>query len=116
MKKDYAASPTRRIKAAGSPTKTIDPKLGAPRKTAGVRNLPKIDKRASKKGSKKGQSPQSREELSKANSEANNDDQVKNDIKPTPLGPVGSSRKASANANNDSNSGLESLAEEAKEE
>ena len=30
----------------------IDPKLGAPKKTAGVRNLPKIDKAAKRKGDK----------------------------------------------------------------
>ena len=36
---------------AGHTTK-IDPKLGAPKKTAGVRNLPKIDKAAKRKGEK----------------------------------------------------------------
>ena len=33
-------------------TTKIDPKLGAPKKTAGVRNLPKIDKAAKRKPDK----------------------------------------------------------------
>lgn len=36
MKKDYAGSPR---KIRGSPTKSIDPKLGAPRRTAGKADL-----------------------------------------------------------------------------
>ena len=80
----------------GSPTKSIDPKLGAPRKTAGVRNLPKIDKKANGKISK-----------TKKNSENG-----EKDIKPAPLGPLGS-RKTSAQSNDQQ---LESLTEAAKEE
>merc|ERR1740129_983761 len=52
-----SVSPTRKMRPSlrepGSPTKSIDPKLGAPRKTAGVRNLPKIEKKGSKPGSRK---------------------------------------------------------------
>ena len=43
--------------------------------------------------------------------------EVKNDIKPAPLGPLGSRRtSAQSVANSDQPSGLESLAEAAKEE
>ena len=38
MKKDYAGSP-RKIRGPSSPTKSIDPKLGAPRRTAGKIDL-----------------------------------------------------------------------------
>ena len=73
--------------------------------SAGVRNLPKIEKKSSSKG--------------KSSKKGKESDEVKNDIKPAPLGPLGS-RKASAQSNATNNdqpsSGLESLAEAAKEE
>ena len=43
-----SSSPQKRNSADNHTTK-IDPKLGAPRKTAGVRNLPKIETRGKKK-------------------------------------------------------------------
>ena len=42
-------SPQKRNPTENHTTK-IDPKLGAPRKTAGVRNLPKIESRKKKEG------------------------------------------------------------------
>ena len=83
MKKgDFQGSPTRRIKGPISPTKSIDPKLGAPRKTAGVRNLPKIEKKASN----------GRAKAKKSATIA--DGAEKNDIKPAPLASL-ESRKSS---------------------
>ena len=84
----------------------------------GVRNLPKIEKKSSiKSGSKKGQNPAKEAAGAGAASEDSSNTEVKNDIKPAPLGPLGS-RKTSAQsvANSDQPSGLESLAEAAKEE
>ena len=73
--------------------------------------MPKIEKKSGRKTGKK--SSVNKEGTGSGSAEA----EVKSDIKPTPLGPLGS-RKASAQsaANNDQPAGLESLAEAAKEE
>ena len=63
----------------------------------GVRNLPKIEKKASRSGSKKGQTPTNTKEGAGGadGAAATEDTELKNDIKPAPLGPLGS-RKTSA--------------------
>ena len=53
-KPSKSTSPTKRNQFDQNQTTKIDPKLGAPRKTAGVRNLPKIDKTGKKKERSRG--------------------------------------------------------------
>ena len=48
-----SSPPASRKASEPNPTTKIDPKLGAPRKTAGVRNLPKIEKGKKKERQRK---------------------------------------------------------------
>ena len=134
QKRDFyqPSSPTKRGRGKGSilpesPTKTIDPKLGPIRKTAGVRNLPKIDKKAisnggmagsrsGKSGSKKDKKGREKDQKEKEAMRLMND-QVpdpneglgKTDLKPEPLAPLSAGKK-------NSNEELDPVLEEAVKE
>ena len=137
QKRDFyqPTSPTKRGRGKGvtlpeSPTKTIDPKLGPIRKTAGVRNLPKIDKKAISNGAgggiagnrsgktgkkdKKGfreKDQKEKEAMRLMNDQVPdpNEGLGKTDLKPEPLAPLSAGKK-------NSNEELDPVLEEAVNE
>ena len=106
-----ALSPTRRIRKTlpESPTKNIDPKFGPPRKTAGVRNLPKIDKkeRPSVNGNRTGRGKKDKKGVnikdkgdkssvsSEDKSQSEDSSEVKADLKKSdPLAPISAKKNS----------------------
>ena len=87
-----------------SPTKSIDPKLGPVRKTAGARNLPKIDKKSVNGGSKSGKKDKKKRgenEKNKLKAEKEMAEELaaeeiveKTDLKPAPLPPVSAKKNS----------------------